>query len=112
MLRRQLPNGVVELRYGSEAQHSQKWLVTNGTVQPGKLRAAALGASCYDCWKASSFLSFPFRAFRFLSCPVLSCPFLSCPALPFPSLPFPSLPFPSLPFPSLQLSHRLLQCLQ
>lgn len=35
MLRRQLPNGVVELRYGSEAQHSQKWLVVTQTVQPG-----------------------------------------------------------------------------
>jgi len=37
MLRRQLPNGVVELRYGSEAQHSQKWLVVHCTVQPGIL---------------------------------------------------------------------------
>ena len=37
MLRRQLPNGVVELRYGSVAQHSQKWLVVNCTVQPGIL---------------------------------------------------------------------------
>ena len=49
MLRRQLPNGVVELRYGSQAQHSQKWLVVNGTVQPGKLWAATLGGSCYNC---------------------------------------------------------------
>ncbi|DBA78596.1 TPA: hypothetical protein ACH3X1_008526 [Trebouxia sp. C0004] len=38
MLRRQLPNGMVELRHGSEAQHSQKWLVVNGTVQPGVKR--------------------------------------------------------------------------
>ena len=35
MFRHQLPNGVVELRYGSEAQHSQKWLVVTHTVQPG-----------------------------------------------------------------------------
>ena len=37
MLRLQLPNGVVELRSGSMAQHSQKWLVVNHTVQPGIL---------------------------------------------------------------------------
>lgn len=41
MLRRQLPNDVVELRHGSDAQHVQQWLVVTQTVQPG------LHAFCY-----------------------------------------------------------------
>ena len=46
MLRRQLPNGVVELRYGSEAQHSQKWLVVTQTIQPGALSLPQTHKSC------------------------------------------------------------------
>ena len=35
MLRRQLSDGVVELRHGPEAQQTQKWLVVTQTVHPG-----------------------------------------------------------------------------
>ena len=38
MLRQQLPNGVVELRHGDQAQHVTHWLVVTQTVQPNVKR--------------------------------------------------------------------------
>lgn len=38
MLRKQLPNGVVELRHGAQAQHATKWLMVRQTVQPHSKR--------------------------------------------------------------------------
>ena len=48
MLRRQLSNGVVELRHGSDAQHIQKWLVVTQSVQPGEwsITASVISLSC------------------------------------------------------------------
>ena len=38
MLRQQLPNAVVELRHGDQAQHVTKWLVVSQTLQPSVKR--------------------------------------------------------------------------
>ena len=38
MLTKQLPNGVVELRHGAQAQHATKWLMVRQTVQPHSKR--------------------------------------------------------------------------
>ena len=45
MLKQQLPNGVVELRHGDQAQHVMKWLVVRQTVQPQTSRLDVLVAS-------------------------------------------------------------------